>query len=240
MSLFDLSRPPLDEHPGRFRLHLPEVVDPIPEVEELIARLAVAVIGETTNHYSDECPGGAERRERLRQYLTARWRTADIVLVGEAAGYRGCRLSGIAFTSVSQLGIGSTSEGSATVVHRTLQASDAEERVILWNAVPTHPHRPDEPLTSNRTPTRVEVKAGIEFLEPVTAGRRVVAVGKVAARVLGDDVTAVRHPAYGGAAEFDRGMRDVLSDGFETVVVPLPSRSGVPMKKDVVESEEQQ
>jgi hypothetical protein len=195
---------------GGYLLTLTPVTTPVPEVEDLIERLAVAVIGETVNQYADSCSGGVERRERLSRYLSGRWSTAAIVLVGEAAGYRGCRLSGIAFTSMRQLGLGPESEASATIVHRTLAALDAEDQVILWNIVPTHPCRGDAPLASNRTPTRAEVAAGAELLSSVVTGRSVIAVGKVAQRVLGD-VPAVRHPAYGGAAAFGHGLTALLS-----------------------------
>jgi len=192
-------------------LALPPVTTPVPEVADLLDALAGAAIGETVNQYADSCPGGEKRRERLSRYLSARWSTAEIVLVGEAAGYRGCRLSGIPFTSMRQLGLGPESEASATIVHRTLAALDAEDQVILWNIVPTHPHpcRGDAPLTSNRTPSRDEITAGAEFCAQVVAGRMVIAVGKVAERVLGC-VPAVRHPAHGGATAFRQGLARLL------------------------------
>lgn len=190
-------------------LALPPVITPVPEVEDLIDALAGAVIGETVNQYADSCSGGVERRERLSRYLSARWSTAATVLAGEAAGYRGCRLSGIPFTSMRQLGLGPESEAAATIVHRILAALGAEDQVILWNIVPTHPCRGDAPLTSNRTPSRAEITAGAEFCAQVVAGRTVIAVGKVAERVLGG-VPAVRHPAHGGATAFRQGLAGLL------------------------------
>jgi len=184
-------------------LVLPDITTPVAEVDMLIDRLADAQIGHTCNHYADGVDGAGERRERLRSYLVARW-AAPVVLVGEAAGYQGCRLSGIAFTSVHQLGCGTTKEPSATIVHRVLANLDIEERVLLWNVVPTHPHREGVP-TSNRTPTSDEVAQGSMFLPAVTAGRRVVAVGRIAAAMTGADY--VRHPAHGGAPAFETGLR---------------------------------
>src|SRR5438552_16840745 len=64
-------------------------------MEELIARLAGATIGETFNFYRDG-PGAATRRRRLADYLDSR-SEAPFLLVGEAAGYRAARVSGIPF-----------------------------------------------------------------------------------------------------------------------------------------------
>jgi uracil-DNA glycosylase len=162
-------------------------------LESLVDRLACASIGATYNQYADS----ALRRERLRAHLA---REAPIVLVGEAAGYRGARVSGVAFTSERQLtGVG-PSEASATVVHRVLRELGLEDDVLLWNVVPTHPGTE----TSNRRPTRAEVDASRPFLAELTRGRRVVAVGRLAAEVL--DAPYVRHPAHGGARAFAEGL----------------------------------
>ena len=50
--------------------------------------------------------------------------------------------------------------------------------------VPAHPHRSGEPMT-NRPPTRLEVEAGRPFVDALAAGRRTIAVGRVAGRALG-------------------------------------------------------
>jgi hypothetical protein len=57
-------------------------------------RLVAARIGRTTNFYRDGA-GARLRRERLAAYLERRARAA-ILLVGEAPGYRGARISGLA------------------------------------------------------------------------------------------------------------------------------------------------
>jgi hypothetical protein len=168
-------------------------------LEPLVDRLARAHIGATFNQYARS----ALRRERLRGYLEAK-RHAPIVLVGEAAGYRGARVSGIAFTSERQLTGAGPAEASATIVHRTLGELGLAEDVLLWNVVPTHPGTE----TSNRPPTRAEIAGGVRFLTEVTRGRTVVAVGRVAASVL--DAPYVRHPSRGGALAFAEGLRRML------------------------------
>jgi len=167
-------------------------------MEELIERLARAEIGATFNFYRDG-PGAAARRERLRAYLEAR-QHATLLLVGEAAGYRGARVSGLPFTSERQLTGGGPAEASATIVHRVLAELGLEESVLLWNVVPTHPGT----ATSNRPPRSDEIAAGIPFALELARGRRVVAVGRCAEAAL--DAPYVRHPSHGGAAEFRAGL----------------------------------
>ena len=166
---------------------------------ELVERLARARIGSTFNQYR----GSRVRRERLLAYLESRW-AAPIVLVGEAAGYRGARVSGIPFTSERQLTGAGPAEATATIVHRVLAQLAVERDVLLWNVVPTHPGS----ACSNRPPTRREVDASRPFLAEITRGRRCVAVGRLAGSVLG--APYVRHPSRGGAESFRRGLVELL------------------------------
>jgi uracil DNA glycosylase superfamily protein len=170
-----------------------------------VERLADARIGATFNFYRDGV-GADLRRTRLGDYLVAR-RRSRFLLVGEAAGYRGARVSGLAFTSERQLTGSAPGEASATILHRVLAELGLEDDVLLWNLVPTHPHRAGQP-GSNRPPTRGEVAAARGFLAELARGRRVVAVGRVAERELG--APYVRHPSHGGAVAFRRGLIQVL------------------------------
>jgi uracil-DNA glycosylase len=163
-------------------------------IEEIIARLGAARIGDTFNQYRD-----SRLRDRLATYLERQWQ-APILLVGEAAGYRGARVSGIPFTSERQLTGRGPAEASATIVHRVLAELGLEDDVLLWNVVPTHPGT----KRSNRRPTRAEIAASRPFLERLAAGRSTIAVGRVAHAVLGGEY--VRHPAHGGAREFESGL----------------------------------
>jgi uracil-DNA glycosylase len=163
--------------------------------------LAAARIGATCNFYR-EGRGASLRRQRLTCYLEER-RGARILLVGEAAGYRGARVSGIPFTSERQLTGWPPGEASATIVHRVLAELGLTDDVLLWNAVPTHPHLHGRPDT-NRPPSPAEIEAGARFLAELARGRRVVAVGRVAERVLGG--AYVRHPSRGGAVAFRDGL----------------------------------
>ena len=166
-----------------------------------VDRLAAARIGLTHNQYA----ASELRRSRLRRYLVSR-RHAEVILVGEAAGYRGARVSGLPFTSERQPTGAGPAEASATIVHRVLHELGVAADVLLWNVVPTHPGT----ASSNRRPTRAEIEAGLPFLDELTRGRRrVLAVGRIAADVL--DAPYVRHPSHGGGRAFAEGVRRMLA-----------------------------
>jgi uracil-DNA glycosylase len=181
----------------------------LPFVQRFVAELASTRIGATFNQYA----GSRLLRTRLRRYLDEHG-DAPLLLVGEAAGYRGARVSGIAFTSERQLTGTGPAEASATIVHRTLAQLGLEEDVLLWNVVPTHPGT----STTNRPPSRAEIEAGRAFLEPLTRGRTVIAVGRVAAGAT--LAPYVRHPSHGGAQAFRAGLLELRDRG---VLVPGPA-----------------
>jgi uracil-DNA glycosylase len=171
-------------------------------VSSLVRRLAAARIGSTFNQYEHS----AELCGRLEDYLASR-QDAPLLLVGEAAGHRGARVSGLPFTSERLLTGAGPAEATATIVHRVLAELGLAEQVLLWNAVPTHPHRPGEPR-SNRRPTKAEIAAGEPFVAELARGRRVVAVGRVAQSVVGGPY--VRHPSHGGRAGFREGLAQLV------------------------------
>jgi uracil-DNA glycosylase len=160
-----------------------------------VRRLAATRIGRTYNQYAES----AVCRARLTGYL-GRCREARYLLVGEAAGYRGARVSGIPFTSERQLTGTGPAEASATIVQRTLAELGIADEVLLWNVVPTHPGT----VRANRRPTSAEIRGGMPFLEELLIGRVPIAVGRVAQAVLGGGY--VRHPSHGGATEFRAGL----------------------------------
>jgi hypothetical protein len=130
-----------------------------------------------------------------------------VLLVGEAAGYRGARVSGVPFTSERQLTGSGPAEATATIVHRVLAELGLEAHLLLWNVVPTHPGTE----RSNRPPTRQEIQAGLPFARRLAEGRLVIGVGRIASRCL--DVPGIRHPSHGGAREFRSGLVELLHRG---------------------------
>ena len=198
-------------------------------IEALLADLSRASIGASFNQFREAGPDDlpeapAIRLANLRHYLAER-QQADVVAVGEAAGYQGMRWSGIAFTSeFDLLRWGDPyrrssrrprpwKEPSGTIVHGVLEDMGAERRLVLWNTVPTHPHLEGQPL-SNRRPTRAEVAAGLPYVQrliELIRPRLLVGVGRIAAETLGSSAVYVRHPAQSGATAFRAGMRAVLA-----------------------------
>jgi hypothetical protein len=197
-------------------------------IEALLRDLPHLVIGATFNQFRDIGPDDVPdapsiRLANLRHYLEER-READVIAVGEAAGYQGMRWSGIAFTSEFDLlrwgdpyrrssrRSRPWKEPSGTIVHGLLDELGAERRVILWNTVPTHPHLPGQPL-SNRRPTREEIAAGrvlVERLVEILRPRVLVGVGRIACAAI-PEARYVRHPAQSGATAFRAGMRQILT-----------------------------
>lgn len=177
----------------------------------------------------------AVRRANLALYLR---RMADhqprLLLLGEAPGYRGCRLTGVPFTSEFVLlteptpfGLFGASAGfrptgpagaprreaTATIFWQTV--AEFEAPPLLWNALPFHPFLIGNELT-NRTPSLSELAMGEGFVNELLAAfhiDRIIAVGRKAAEAAsrwGIPATRVRHPGHGGKGAFRRELAAAL------------------------------
>jgi hypothetical protein len=197
------------------------------------------------NQYRDvhpalDRPDGAQvRRRNLRLYLNA-FASAHFILVGEAAGYAGCRFSGIPFTCEAQLvGTEPLAWTSDLALERSSQAETlwversarmvwetlgARRDVLLWNAFPWHPFGERGPL-SNRHPGR-DLGAGQQVLRCLLAlfpGARPYAIGRVAERALAELSVAapyIRHPSRGGKVKFVAGVAEFLGESGSAVSAP--------------------
>lgn len=205
----------------------------IKKLEEFVEGLAtMEVTSNVYNQYSYESPENAIRRSNLLIYLSKMYKLEPkIILVGEAPGYRGCRLTGVPFTSEHLLmnNIGSLElfgkekgyklalekdkllkEATATMIWSTLLEYDI--MALAWNAFPFHPHKRGNGL-SNRTPLKKELSIGerpfLQMIEMFNI-KMVVAVGNKAEenlKKLGITCHKVRHPAQGGKNDFVEGIR---------------------------------
>ena len=149
-------------------------------------RLAAVETGPACNNFFDHSvPENELRRRNLEVYLQEMLdRRPKILLVGEAPGFRGMRITGVPFTNrtilegpANSFGLfgpgkgyvlppeaaGVAAEPTATVMWEVLEEVDFLP--LLWSAFPWHPHQPGQPL-SNRTPQAVRNGAG----DPVLAG----------------------------------------------------------------------
>ena len=146
-----------------------------------------------------DAPGGAAtRRANLLASFVALAPRPRLLLVAEAPGPHGARFSGVPLVSEAQLldpdfpfdGAPTSvdaahgrplDEYSARIVQRAI--GEARREVVIWNAVPFHPH-PDANPRGIRAPTRAEVvrfapvlAAVVEAVRRVRADVPVVAVG---------------------------------------------------------------
>lgn len=167
----------------------------------------------------------ADRLSVLQAHL-ASVVAGELILVGEAAGWRGARQSGVAFTAAPMVGLPGTREASATVVQQSLLAAGVASETLLWNALPTHPYRAGAPQT-NRTPTASEVREATDVLRLAIGQRLALCVGNTAAKAvsvaLGEPIMGigsaspssravqVRHPSFGGAPQFRKDLAAALS-----------------------------
>lgn len=195
----------------------------------------------------DAGPGApAVRRDQLASYMAERQK-ATVILLAEALGYQGGHFTGIAMTSERLLlgrlrhkGLGPEmvfsgparrtsreevrpdgfTEPTATIVWGAMHELGVDpRRVIMWNAFPWHPYKPDKGLLSNRTPGDEEVLLGRPALMALMAyasGARVLAVGQKSAALLaamGITAPALRHPANGGAGLFRVQFARIMRQG---------------------------
>ena len=176
----------------------------------------------------DKANANSIRRDNLKNYLSSFTQRPAILLVGEAPGPRGCRFSGVPFTSDHQLlsnsllfkgrqsskGLKPYKEASATIFWGAMRGFEC--RALVWNSVPFHPHDKDKPM-SIRAPSTAEIHQYIHILRGVVEAlkpRQVVSIGGRAARALCDlgvSAEPVRHPSRGGAADFRNGMSEAFS-----------------------------
>jgi len=174
------------------------------------------------------------QRHNLQCYLQQlRALRPTLLLVGEAPGYNGCRLTGVPFSSQALIAEGvldSTLFGTANGYHTAKPPYVREQSAAMvwevlqhhgtaalcWNAFCFHPHKPWNP-DSNRKPTAREIEAAAPFLQRLIALfpslTTVVAVGNSAEQALSRLSIAhmkVRHPAHGGKPKFVSGIETIL------------------------------
>lgn len=207
-------------------------------IDKLISDLAAETFDEDVyNEYAPNNPNNLIRQANLRLYLTGmEQRKPAHLMVMEAPGYRGCRLTGVPVTSrkillegTSGLGVFGTDKGyqntddmgfenvygeqSATIVWGTLNQIGIVP--LVWNSFPFHPRKGSEART-NRKPRKAETTLGASYLKRIIEHfqpKVIIGVGKIAQgtlRAMDIEAEKVRHPAQGGKNDFVAGMTAIL------------------------------
>ena len=168
------------------------------------------------------------RRQNLHNYLSSFSEKPSTLMLGEAPGWRGCRFTGVPFTSENiqiqktlpfegcptSQGEQPYAEASATIFWRVMRKYHPS--FFIWNCLPLHPHQPGNPL-SNRRPGTTELRCHFALLEEmigILSPIRVIAVGRCAQKALKEleiPCLHVRHPSHGGAREFQDGLERIMS-----------------------------
>lgn len=177
----------------------------------------------TGYRFVDECE---ITTHNLRTYLTRlKSLNPKILLVGEAPGYRGCKLTGIPFTSEYQIlnelffqdGFKTYDSGnidkeaSASVIWSILK--DKTEMPLMWNIYPFHPIANDG---KNGKPKSVDIKLGKSILESLLSIfeiEDIYCIGKKANDALCKHPLYkgyIRHPSYGGKNECVSKLNEIL------------------------------
>ncbi len=193
------------------------------------------------NPYADCCPthdradaARVRRRNLVRCLDAAIAAHVDTIWIARDLGYRGGRRTGVPLTDEVHLNQAAALMGGIALDRATRGPVVAErtaaivwsvltrigEPAVLWNIFPLHPHEADNPF-SNRCHTRTEREATRPLLTALIAmikPRRIVAIGRDAGIALNDldiAVEVVRHPSYGGQAEFISGVNQIYGLAVE-------------------------
>jgi len=177
----------------------------------------------------DKPSANSIRQNSLRDYLTAALENnIETMWFGRDLGYRGGRRTGIALTDEAHLSLLSRICGSPNITKATTGEIVAERTAnviwglilemkmlpFLWNAFPYHPHEPEDDM-SNRTHSKKELDIAWRINEEllnILQPKIIVAIGGDAKNALekhGVACQTVRHPSYGGQADFITGMRRI-------------------------------
>ena len=214
--------------------------------------LAETQLPSVFNPYADCCPtydrtdaARVRRRNLVRCLDAAITAHVDTIWIARDLGYRGGRRTGVPLTDEVHLSQAAALMGGIALDRATRGPVVAErtaaivwsvltrigEPAVLWNIFPLHPHEADDPF-SNRCHTRAEREATWPLLTALIAmikPRRIVAIGRDAGMALSDigiTVEVVRHPSYGGQAEFIAGVNHIYGvvaddDDRQTLELPL-------------------
>ncbi len=156
----------------------------------------------------------------------------DSMLIAEAPGYSGCNITGIPFTTVKII-----EEKPHKIfddlkddIYKGEYFSDISGAIIwdylgnkgtlplFWNSFPFHPYKKYKKLT-NRKPIKSEIEEGIEYINDlidIFNPKTIASLGRYGQISLqkiypNKSIKYIRHPSYGGKADFIKGMNSLSS-----------------------------
>lgn len=210
-------------------------MDQIDSFIEELAQIESSTI--LTNIYAGSSLQNEVCRHNLSVYLHYMMdNNSHVILVGEAPGYKGCRLSGIPFTCEdmfmqdwipnlmgANLGYKTYSgdklerELSASIVWPKLKEWHKEYGTIplLWNICPFHPHKEGNDK-SNRTPCAQEIRLGKEFLVKLLDLFDIEHIGSIGRKAektirgMKHETFYLRHPAHNGSVVFQKHIEEFM------------------------------
>ena len=174
--------------------------------------------------------GVAENLLNYLKYMMA-IKGKRILLVGEAPGHKGCKITGIPFTSgrvfervnhpvlqalKDKLSLSKVeAEITATIVWNYLSRKGFSP--LFWNSYPFHPY-PEGNERKNRPPSPEEIEEGVKYLKAIYnlfKPNAIAGIGhlgvKCAKRAFPNiHITYIRHPSFGGKADFIEGMDKII------------------------------
>lgn len=206
-------------------------------VSSFVKSLCKISIEHHFNPYVEVCPqhdlpdAPARRTRNLRAYLEALLKIpVSTAWIARDYGYRGGRRTGLPLTDElrfpqfqSLYATAALSKATRTDEVKERTASEVWKLLpplspppLLWNVVPLHPYEPGNPM-SNKKHSSAAAEQGLPFLRQLLEHfkpRTILAVGvdsHEALQRLGiTNAVYVRHPSYGGQADFKAGVNKYI------------------------------
>lgn len=205
-------------------------------IDLFVSELSSLQFPQVFNPYRDICPHAdnaispAIRTKNLTRYLNQiGGQKVDSIWFGRDLGYRGGRRTGLALTDEVYLPTLANLLNSKSDIIKATVGPTVKERTaadiwgmisklnklpFLWNIFPLHPYEYGDQLT-NRPHTKNELDACSFFTKELISWlgpQHIIALGNDAAKALnrmGIKNICIRHPSYGGQAEFNAGISHV-------------------------------